>query len=127
MPSVEDDSVELIAARVDGAWMIQRTRRNGADLAVHARAARDGSFGVAAASRRFASAIPALAPIVFSWLAGRGANATRLDPHDVARRAGACARGSARCCATSGSFTSGWNNARILSSDLPSGAHSSVG
>ena len=31
-PSVEDDSVEFIAARVDdGAWMIQRTRRNGAD------------------------------------------------------------------------------------------------
>ena len=36
-PSVEADSVELIAARVDdGRWMIQRTRRNGADLAVHA-------------------------------------------------------------------------------------------
>jgi len=26
----------------------------------------------------------ALAPLVFSWLAGRGAAATRLDPHDVA-------------------------------------------
>ena len=25
-----------------------------------------------------------LAPIVFSWLAGRGADATRLDPHDAA-------------------------------------------
>ncbi len=29
------DSAELVAARADGGWMIQRTRRNGADLAVH--------------------------------------------------------------------------------------------
>ena len=35
VPSVEADSVELIGAAVDGRWMIQRTRRNGADLAVH--------------------------------------------------------------------------------------------
>src|SRR4029077_1554537 len=33
-PSIEPDSVELIGAAVDGRWMIQRTRRNGADLAV---------------------------------------------------------------------------------------------
>src|SRR5207244_9471264 len=34
VPSVEDDSVELVGARVeDGGWMIQRTRRSGADLA----------------------------------------------------------------------------------------------
>src|SRR5262249_14670405 len=37
VPSVEDDSVELIAACPDGAWLMQRTRRNGADLHVHAR------------------------------------------------------------------------------------------
>src|SRR5439155_21722693 len=36
-PSVEADSVEAIAARADGGWFQQRTRRNGADLAVHAR------------------------------------------------------------------------------------------
>ena len=36
-PSIESDSVELVGAAVDGRWMIQRTRRNGADLAVHAR------------------------------------------------------------------------------------------
>ncbi len=35
-PSVEEDSVELVAARADGPAMIQRTRRNGRDLAVHA-------------------------------------------------------------------------------------------
>src|SRR5206468_3382311 len=34
-PSIEPDSIELIAAAVDGRWMMQRTRRNGADLAVH--------------------------------------------------------------------------------------------
>ena len=36
MPSIESDSVELIGAAVDGRTMIQRTRRNGADLVVHA-------------------------------------------------------------------------------------------
>ena len=77
-PSIEADSAELIGAALDGRWMIQRTRRNGADLAVHARRV----------SRFFRVAPPApiahFAPLVFSWLAGRGADATRLDPHDSA-------------------------------------------
>jgi predicted GIY-YIG superfamily endonuclease len=78
-PSVEDDSVELIAARVDdGGWMIQRTRRNGADLAVHAN--RLWRF-FNSALRQARTSGPPLAPIVYSWLAGRGASATRLDPH----------------------------------------------
>ena len=78
-PSVEDDSVELIAARVDdGGWMIQRTRRNGSDLAVHAN--RLWRF-FNSALRRARTSGPPLAPIVYSWLAGRGAAATRLDPH----------------------------------------------
>jgi len=78
-PSVEEDSVELIAARADGGWMIQRTRRSGDDLAVHARRL----------LRFFRSALNPLpsalrlAPIVFSWLAGRGASATRMSPDDV--------------------------------------------
>jgi predicted GIY-YIG superfamily endonuclease len=76
-PSIEADSVELVGARLDGGWLIQRTRRNGADLGVHAR--RLVRFFRAP---RAASAAP-FAPLVFSWLAGRGANATRLDPHDV--------------------------------------------
>jgi predicted GIY-YIG superfamily endonuclease len=79
VPSIEEDSVELVAARVDGEWMIQRTRRNGADLAVHAR--RLTRFFVSPLRRGFDDT--ALAPIVFSWLARRGANATRLDPHDA--------------------------------------------
>jgi predicted GIY-YIG superfamily endonuclease len=79
LPSAEADSVELIGARVEGDWRIQQTRRSGADLAVHAQRV----------MRFFHSRLPAkapvppLAPIVFSWLAHRGAEATRLDPHDV--------------------------------------------
>lgn len=78
-PSVEDDSVELVAARASGGWMIQRTRRNGADLAVHV--ARLFRFFHSPMRRGFDE--HALAPIVFLWLAGRGRDATRLDPHDV--------------------------------------------
>jgi len=78
MPSVEPDSVELVGAAADGRWMIQRTRRNGADLAVHStRIMR--FFRSALAAPRTA----ALSPIVFSWLAHRGGHATRVDPSDV--------------------------------------------
>jgi predicted GIY-YIG superfamily endonuclease len=79
VPSVEDDSAELIAARADGGWMIQRTRRNGADLAVHARRL----FRFFNSPLRRGEDEARLAPIVFSWLAGRGATASRLDPHDA--------------------------------------------
>ncbi len=82
--SIEADSAELVAARAsDGAWTMQRTRRNGADLAVH----------VTRLTRFFRSPLrrndgPPLAPIVFSWLARRGEQITAgarpswLDPHD---------------------------------------------
>ena len=79
LPSVETDSAELIAARPDGEWTIQRTRRNGADLVVHA----------VRLTRFFHSPVRrtpegrALAPLVFSWLAGRGRSATRLDPSEL--------------------------------------------
>jgi len=79
VPSIEEDSVELIAARAAGEWMIQQTRRNGADLGVHAR--RLMRFFQSRLRRGLDS--DALAPIVFSWLAGRGADSTRLDPHDA--------------------------------------------
>jgi predicted GIY-YIG superfamily endonuclease len=78
LPSIEEDSVELIGARLDGGWMIQRTRRSGADLAVHT--ARLYRFFHSPLRRRFEPS--PLAPIVFSWLSGRGSRATRLDPHD---------------------------------------------
>ena len=80
VPSAEEDSVELVAARADGGWMIQRTRRSGADLAVHAQ--RVMKFFRSVLPRR-GKAPPPLAPIVFSWLARRGSSATRLDPRDV--------------------------------------------
>jgi predicted GIY-YIG superfamily endonuclease len=79
LPSIEEDSVELVAARRDAGMMLQRTRRNGADLAVHA--ARLTRFFLSPLRRSFDGA--PLAPIVFSWLAQRGANATRLDPHEA--------------------------------------------
>ena len=78
-PSIEADSVELIAAAEDGRWMIQRTRRNGADLAVHAQRVMRFFNGL----RRHEAPSPAFAPIVFSWLHRRGQAATRLDPRDV--------------------------------------------
>ena len=82
VPSIEGDSVELVAAAADGRWMIQRTRRGGEDLAVHAQ--RVMRFFRSALRRESATRqAPALAPIVFSWLAQRGASATRIDPSDV--------------------------------------------
>jgi predicted GIY-YIG superfamily endonuclease len=117
VPSVEEDSAELVGARADGGWFMQRTRRSGADLLVHTNrllrffrsplrrgfdgaslsTARGAPLPLAPALRRSSTSAAgadslssrgpqALAPIVFSWLAGRGANATRLDPHDGAPR-----------------------------------------
>jgi predicted GIY-YIG superfamily endonuclease len=79
LPSVETDAAELICARPDGEWMIQRTRRDGSDLVVHAvRLTRFFHSSVRRAPDR-----RALAPLVFSWLAGRGRSATRVDPADL--------------------------------------------
>src|SRR5262245_18858837 len=75
LPSVEEDSVELVGARVDGPCLIQRTRRSGADLAVHsARLVKFFRTKSAICNLHFA-----ISPLVFSWLAGRGASASRLD------------------------------------------------
>ena len=80
LPSIEADSIELIAAAADGRSMIQRTRRDGADLAVHAqRVLRFFNSPLSRAARDR----NALAPIVYSWLARRGERTTRIDPHDV--------------------------------------------
>jgi predicted GIY-YIG superfamily endonuclease len=82
LPSIEHDSLELIAAAVDGRTMIQRTRRSGDDLVVHAQRTMR-FFHSALARGRDRGAGAASAPIVFSWLAQRGERATRVDPHDV--------------------------------------------
>jgi predicted GIY-YIG superfamily endonuclease len=83
VPSRDEEFVQLVGARVaDSAWLMERARRDGA-----------GITGLASRlSRFFHSPLrgqfqgPPFAPIVFSWLAGRGAAATRLDPHDGSRR-----------------------------------------
>jgi hypothetical protein len=115
VPSVDEECAELVAVRADGPWMIQRTRRDGADLAVHTSRlmrffhsplGRDRVRGFSPASAttsgRRPVKIPAkkggsgdgvdAAPIVFSWLARRGADATRLDPHDAPSRRELAAR-----------------------------------
>jgi hypothetical protein len=83
LPSLDPASAELVAARADGGWLIQRTPRDGS--ALKADAARLTRFFRSPIRDRFASS--RLAPIVFSWLAGRGANASRIDPDDRALRA----------------------------------------
>jgi hypothetical protein len=80
LPSTESDSAELVAARADGPVLIQRTGRHDQELASHTR--RLWQFF----NRTVTVPAPAvsLAPLVFSWLAGRGATTTRLDPNDAA-------------------------------------------
>ena len=79
LPSSDPDAVEFVAARADGGCSIRRACRSGADLDVHA--ARLRRFFTGPADSQMPAAD--LAPIVFSWLATRGARQTRLDPHDV--------------------------------------------
>jgi hypothetical protein len=78
LPSVESDSVELVGARVIGATVIQRSRRNGADLAVHAERLWKFFRG------RPVHSAATLSPIVYSWLARRGSAATWIDAGDLA-------------------------------------------
>jgi hypothetical protein len=80
LPSVEPDLAELIAARADGPVLTQRTGRHDRNLASHTR--RLWQFF----SRTITVSAPgvSLAPIVFSWLAARGAATTRVDPADAA-------------------------------------------
>jgi predicted GIY-YIG superfamily endonuclease len=82
LPSLDADSVELIAARTSGTTMILRTFRDGHQLAVDTERLwmffeRGEMLGGLAPGER------ALAPIVFSWLAVRGAKATRFEVGDL--------------------------------------------
>lgn len=83
LPSIDAESIELIAARTEGSTMGLRTFRDGRQVAVDAERLwlffeRDGIEEGPAPEAR------ALAPIVFSWLAARGANATRFETRDLA-------------------------------------------
>jgi len=80
VPSIDPEAAEIVCARADGGWLLQRTRRDGSELMAHgARIIR--FFRSPLRPRR--NAKPPLAPIVFSWLVGRGQCATRIDPHEV--------------------------------------------
>jgi hypothetical protein len=89
-PSAGAESVELVAARSDGHVMLQRTERSGEGLAPVASGLCE-CFGIGMSKTRSVIELP-LAPLVFSWLAGRGNGATRLDPHDAATADELCAR-----------------------------------
>jgi len=81
-PSVAADSVEAIAARAAGPTLMYRIFRDGRHLDVDAERLW-AFFEVSEAGGGGADERP-LAPIVFSWLAGRGASATRLEADDLA-------------------------------------------
>jgi hypothetical protein len=79
VPSIDPDAVELVAARDDGATMLYRTPRSGTDLARHSR-----ELWMFFVRRSGAAEEDGSAPLVFSWLAGRGLHTTRMDPSDSA-------------------------------------------
>jgi predicted GIY-YIG superfamily endonuclease len=84
LPSADESRVVLLAARASGPVTTWEVARDGVGLASAVTRAR--SFFRAAAVNDDADddrEDAALAPLVFSWLAGRGASATRLDPHDA--------------------------------------------
>jgi predicted GIY-YIG superfamily endonuclease len=90
LPSVDPEASEVIAARTDDRSLLRHVQRNGTDL----QGAVDRFWDFFQASRgneRHADE-HALAPLVYSWLAGRGRSATRLDPHDAGDAAGLGAR-----------------------------------
>jgi predicted GIY-YIG superfamily endonuclease len=79
LPSSELHEAELVAARTDGGVSMQRTARSGVELPRHAEAM--WTFFDRAARQPAAAGDGGDAAIVFSWLSGRGASTTRLDPH----------------------------------------------
>jgi predicted GIY-YIG superfamily endonuclease len=93
LPSSAEQAVELLAARVDGRVWLQRAARSGAGLPVQATGLR--RFFADATERQGeepSRALNGFAPLVFSWLAGRGADASRIDPHDAGAARELCRR-----------------------------------
>ena len=80
-PSVAADSVEVIGARAAGPTLIHRIFRDGRHLDVDAE--RLWTFFEGPEEAGGSANERPLAPIVFSWLAGRGANATRIEADDL--------------------------------------------
>ena len=89
LPSTDPASVEVLAVCVTGAVMLVRVSRDGVGLSARVTALRrffarnaPGATQVDSTDQG-AGHLDRFAPLVFTWLAGRGAGATRLDPHDA--------------------------------------------
>ncbi|HEX7793567.1 MAG TPA: nucleotide excision repair endonuclease [Vicinamibacterales bacterium] len=82
LPSIDTESIELIAARTAGTTMGLRTFRDGRSLAADAERLWM-FFEAAGIDKDQVAGQRALAPIVFSWLASRGASATRFEVRDL--------------------------------------------
>lgn len=78
LPSIEAESVELVAARTTGQTRSLRVRRDESDLPSHVEDIWTFFHD------RHDIDHHAQSPIVFSWLARRGADATRLEMADIA-------------------------------------------
>jgi predicted GIY-YIG superfamily endonuclease len=106
LPSLASQVVELLAVRVSGPVMLVGARRDGSglqgvvktiwrfmppvagnapDRSSHATTCRsaDDRELKDVLDRAECPVLDEFAPVVFSWLAGRGAGTTRLDPHDA--------------------------------------------
>jgi predicted GIY-YIG superfamily endonuclease len=81
VPSTDPDSVTLVSARARGDVLLQHAERDRDSLADVV--PRIWRFFHPSADVAPQAAEIGLAPLVFSWLAGRGRQATRVDPHDV--------------------------------------------
>jgi hypothetical protein len=79
LPSVDDMGARLLAARADGGVLLRDVARRGA--AVAAQADEIWTFLHSLSLEPPMSSGP-LAPLVFSWLAGRGRHTTRVNPRD---------------------------------------------
>jgi len=99
VPSVDPVSAEIVCVRPDGTWHQARARRDGRGLGAAVRRIRRffkpeagarrsrarntaGATDPGATADKAGTDVPALAPLVYSWVAGRGQRATRVDPTD---------------------------------------------
>jgi predicted GIY-YIG superfamily endonuclease len=83
LPAASEDGVVLLGVRASGAVHLREARRDARGLAAHVSQLRTFFRGDGRRDGRALTGRP-LAPLVFSWLSGRGHSATRLDPHDAA-------------------------------------------
>jgi len=83
LPAGDPGLVTLIAARVDGRVTIARSRRDGSELSRDLPPLWQFITNEPAGGGEPAGSMRPLAPLVYSWLAGRGASATRFEVKDL--------------------------------------------